>query len=214
MIKAICFIILLVVLAQTQTITPYYILPVQTTRNTVTSYSFLFHTDTRIGTNAKVSIAFPFEFSPNSLNQATRVRYAIGNQDLQNATWSINLYTYTIQLDFIPIGNITIVIDNIRNPKDYTTSSYYVVETLFKNVVITRNSEFGRIPFTKAPTTTSGGLVKNKLNTYIEQGSSYRFLFTPSKSYPANSTLRFIFPEGFSSNRVQCNVSGIVDRRM
>ena len=80
-----------------------------------------------IATNAKVSIAFPWEFSPNSLNQATRVQFAIGNNDLRNATWSINLYTYTIQLDYIPIGNITIVIDNILNPRGYTASSFFVV---------------------------------------------------------------------------------------
>lgn len=30
-----------------------------------------------------------------------------------------------------------------------------------------------------------------------------------SKAYPANSTLRFIFPEGFTSAKVICNITGV-----
>jgi len=107
-----------------------------------------------------------------------------------------------------------LLIDGIRNPKEYTTSSYFVVKTKFNNVVVTSNNEFGRVPFTPAPIVTAGGVVKNHLNVYIEQGASYTFTFTPSKTYPAQSSIRFIFPEGFSSNQVQCNVSGVADTGM
>jgi len=67
----------------------------------------------------------------------------------------------------IPIGNLTIVIDNILNPADYSTSSYFVVSTLFKSVVVTSNNEYGRVPFTETPITTPGGLVNNRANNYI-----------------------------------------------
>lgn len=54
-------------------------------------------------------------------------------------------------------------------------------------------------------------LVYNYRNTLIEQGSSWVFKFTLSKTYPADTTIRFVFPEGFSSHKVQCNVSGVID---
>ena len=76
MMKSGFFFILIAVLAQAQTITPYYLLPVQTTQNVITSYSFNFYTDTEITSNAWVAVIFPFEFLPNKLNQATRVRYS------------------------------------------------------------------------------------------------------------------------------------------
>ena len=140
MMKSLLLIILLVGLSQQQSVTPYYILPVQTTQNVVTSYSFLFGTDTSISTNAQVAIVFPFEFSPNELTKINRVQCAIGNNPLSNVTYSIRLYTVTINLDQIPIGNVTVVINNILNPKDYSTSSFFSVQTLFKNVVVTSNS--------------------------------------------------------------------------
>jgi hypothetical protein len=117
----------------------------------VTSYSFLFYTDTDIASNAWVAITFPFEFSPNALTQVNRVRYLTNGAVLQNATFALNLYTFTVQIKQIAIGNITIVIDGVLNPKDYTTSSFFSLQTLFKNVVVTSNTQFARVPFTPAP---------------------------------------------------------------
>ena len=54
-------------------------------------------------------------------------------------------------------------------------------------------------------------LVYNYRNTLIEQGSSWVFKFSLSKTYPADTTYRFVFPEGFSSHKVQCNISGVID---
>ncbi len=54
-------------------------------------------------------------------------------------------------------------------------------------------------------------IVNNYLNTLVEMGSSWVFNFTLSKSYPANTTIRFIFPEGFSTLKIQCNITGISD---
>ena len=96
MIKSTFFLVLLLMVAQTQKITHYNLLPVQTTQDVVTTYSLLFGTDTRISSNAQVSITFPFEFLPRNLNKATRVRYAIGTGALQNATWAIFSRTYII----------------------------------------------------------------------------------------------------------------------
>lgn len=141
MIKSIFLVILLLAVAYPQTITPYQLLPVQTTQNVNTTYSFLFATDTKITNSPSVSITFPFEFSVNALTQASRVRYAVADGALQEATWSFNLRTFNIPISpSIPIGNITIVIDNILNPEDYTTSSHFVVSTLFKSVVVTTNN--------------------------------------------------------------------------
>lgn len=149
--KSLLLTIFLLSLAHQQTITPYYILPVQTTQNVITSYSFLFYTDTSIANNAWVAITFPFEFSPTALTQVSRVRYSVTGSLPLVTKWSVNQYQFLIQLNQIPIGNVTIVIDNVLNPSDYTTSSYFVVQTLFQNVVITSNKQFGRTPFTSAP---------------------------------------------------------------
>jgi hypothetical protein len=153
MIKSFLLIVFLAAGVWTQDITPYYVLPVQTTQNVLTTYSFLFGTDTAIASNAQVSIAFPFEFDPTALTHATKVRYLINGTQLQNAIWTLNNRTFTIQTGSIAIGNITVVIDGVLNPKDYTTSSYFTVQTLFKNVVVTSNSVFARVPFTPAPST-------------------------------------------------------------
>lgn len=61
---------------------------------------------------------------------------------------------------------------------------------------------------------TSGGLVNNYVNNFIEQGSSWTFNFTLSTNYSGNSSLRFVFPQDFLSNKIQCNVSGIIDTNM
>jgi hypothetical protein len=153
MMKSLLLVILLTALAGAQSITPYYVLPVQTTQNVVTAYSFLFYTDTDITSNAWVAVTFPFEFSPNALTQVSRVRYLTNGSVLQNATFSLTGYTFAIQVQQIAIGNITIVIDGVLNPLDYTTSSYFAVETRFKNVAVTSNAQFARVPFTKAPGT-------------------------------------------------------------
>ncbi len=43
----------------------------------------------------------------------------------------------------------------------------------------------------------------------IEQGSSWIFKFRPSASYSSNSSLRFLFPSGFTTNKIVCNVTGL-----
>lgn len=139
--KSISVFIIILTLASTQTITPEYILPVQTTQNVVTSYSFHFHIDTAIANNAFVAIKFPFEFSPNALTQVTRIRLSTTGSLPTTIRWSISgYYTFLIEVTSIAIGNITVVIDNILNPSSYTSSSYFTVETRFKNVVVTSNS--------------------------------------------------------------------------
>jgi hypothetical protein len=55
------------------------------------------------------------------------------------------------------------------------------------------------------------GQVFNFENNLIEQGSTWVFRFTLAGSYGQNSTIRFVFPEGFNSNKVQCNITGIID---
>jgi hypothetical protein len=56
--------------------------------------------------------------------------------------------------------------------------------------------------------------VNNYVNTYIEQGSSWTFNFTLGGNYSSNSSIRFIFPQDFYSNKIQCNVSGNIDPNM
>ena len=90
---------------------------------------------------------------------------------------------------------MTVVIGDILNPKDAEISSNFVVETLFLNVVVTKNEEFGRTSFTSSPVDSGANLlVYNYENTLIEQGSSWVFEFTLSTTYPSGTTIRLVFP--------------------
>lgn len=40
------------------------------------------------------------------------------------------------------------------------------------------------------------------------------FRFNLVGTYGQNSTIRFVFPDGFRSSKVQCNITGIVDSTM
>ena len=60
-----------------------------------------------------------------------------------------------------------------------------------------------------APTTFA--TINNYENLLIDQGSSWTIEFTLAQSYPINSTLRFIFPQGFQSLQIQCSVEGLSD---
>lgn len=152
MIKSLLLIICIYSFAQAQVITPYYILPAQTTQNAITSYSFLFYTDTAIASNAWVRINFPIEFDQSKLQLVSKIRYLTNGTQLLNATWRVSSSSFTIWIGQIQVGNITVVIDNVQNPNnDYSTSSYFSVSTLFTNVVVTSNSLFGRTSFTKTP---------------------------------------------------------------
>ena len=71
MMKSIFTLIIIFTLASTQTITPYEILPLRTTQNVLTSYSFHLNTDTDIANNAFVAIKSPFEFSANALTEVS-----------------------------------------------------------------------------------------------------------------------------------------------
>lgn len=94
-------------------------------------------------------------------------------------------------------------------------SSNFNMKTLFRDVTVTENLQFGKLPFTQASIiSTAIGQVYNYENDLIEQGSTWVFRFTLTGSYGQNSTIRFVFPEGFTSNKVQCNITGIVDSSM
>jgi hypothetical protein len=151
MIKSLLLLLLLCAFTRHQNITPYYILPVETTQNAITSYSFLFGTDTAISTNALVRITFPFEFDARFLPKINRVRYSTNTSALINATFIVNQNIILIQVNQIQIGNITIVIDNVLNPTGFQQSSSFVIETLFQNVVVTSNNQFGSTIFSSTP---------------------------------------------------------------
>ena len=129
MIKYLLVALMTLLLVQGQYLTPYYILPVQNTQDIVTSYAFLFYTDTPITNNAQVVVIFPAEFSPTDLAQVTKVRYALGGNPLQVAEWSVSLNIFTLSLGSIAIGNVSLLIDSVRNPNQQMTSGYFMVRT-------------------------------------------------------------------------------------
>ena len=63
-IKANIFLFALVVSVLSQQNTPVFLEPIETTKDTLTSYSITFVSDTLITHSAKIRITFPFEFDP------------------------------------------------------------------------------------------------------------------------------------------------------
>lgn len=196
-----------------QYITPlgnFPILPYDTTQGANTSYSFYFNTDTDIEASARVQVIFPMEFDSRTLALFSNCQYKGWNDtNYSPAICSVSFNTFTIEAGTIIAGNLSVVINGVVNPYYVSMSSQFTLSTLFKTIHITTNPQFGQTPFSSTPATSSIGTVTNAFNTLIDQGSSWIFTFTPSNSYAANSSLRFIFPSGFSTNKIVCNVTGL-----
>lgn len=199
-----------------QYVTPtgkFSILPYDTSQGAVTSYAFFFNTDTDITDNAWVRVVFPSEFDPRKLALFTGCLYqGPGDTDYSTASCSVSYNTITIRAGSIVAGDLSVVISGVTNPTTANISSQFSIATLFQQIEVTTNAQFGQSPFSAAPATSSVGTVQNAFNTLIEQGSSWIFSFTPSQAYPANSSLRFIFPTGFQTNQITCNVTGLYNQ--
>lgn len=155
---------------------------------------------------------FPFEFDPRALISYTGCKLQRSTGSLTTVPCTISNRTFTVDAGAIAIESMIVVISNILNPVDSDMSSQFTVQTLFKQVIVESNSDFGKTPFTAAPI--NGGstmTVNNFENVLVEMGSSWVFQFTLSKSYPTNTSIRFIFPEGFSTVKIQCNITGVSD---
>jgi len=55
----------------------------------------------------------------------------------------------------------------------------------------------------------SKGAVYKLSNDRISEGSSWEFRFTPASSYSSGNSLRFTFPDGFTTKQVLCDVNTI-----
>jgi hypothetical protein len=199
-----------------QAVTPvgkFPILPYDTTQGAITSYAFYFSSDTDITDNASVQVIFPTEFDPRSLALFTGclIQGSSDNEYLP-VPCSVSYNSFTIKAGSITAGDLSVVVNGITNPLSSTISSQFAISTLFQTIQVTTNMQFGQSPFSAAPVTSSVGTVQNTFNTLIEQGSSWVFNFTPSQAYPANSSLRFIFPTGFNTNKIVCNVTGLFNQ--
>ena len=134
--KSLMVLVLLIglTLHQSVTIKPDYILPETSAKGETTSYSLRFNLSEGVPSNAHITVDFPTEFSPNALTQISRVRWALDNDELQTANWTITLRTIKLDIGSLKAGSITIVLDNVANPSDYSTSSYFTVGVLFQEV--------------------------------------------------------------------------------
>ena len=68
----------LLLMVNSQTITPSMLLPVETTKGIATEYSIGFETDTDVPHSAKIIVKFPFEFDPLDLIDNTGCKVKIG----------------------------------------------------------------------------------------------------------------------------------------
>jgi len=114
--KCIVVILLLVALTNQQQLTPYLLLPVETTQNVYTDYAFSFYTDTNIQNDANVQIDFPYEFDPRYLNLYSSCKYSSGDASLVTTSCKLNIRSFTINVKSIKPGNVTILVKNILNP--------------------------------------------------------------------------------------------------
>ena len=136
--------------------TPTFLMPVETTENKTTSYSVVFNSDTTIPHSAKIRISFPFEFEPGKLINFGKCEFRRGNEKLAEIPCQLSIRSFTIVVNKINKDEeMTIVITNIMNPTNVEMTSNFVVQTLFLNVVVTENTEFGKATITRVPSTYS-----------------------------------------------------------
>lgn len=124
-------------LSRQQTLNPLLLLPTETTQNVSADYAFKFSTDTSISDSASIQLIFPFEYDPRQLIKYTGCYYSNGNGTLIQASCSVNLRTFIINVGQIQAGTITVFIKAITNPVEASTSSNFIMRTLFRDVIIT-----------------------------------------------------------------------------
>ncbi len=140
---------LLFCLARQQTLSPLLLLPTETTQNVSVDYAFKLYTDTNVPHSASIALTFPFEYDPRELIKYTGCYFSNGTAPLQQRPCSVSLRTFTVNVGQIQAGSLTIFIKNIKNPVEASMSSHFSMKTSFRDVTITENLQFGKLPFTK-----------------------------------------------------------------
>ena len=69
--------------------------------------------------SAAIRITFPFEFDPRGLIKHQGCRLKRANQSIEDAQCSLSNRSFTVQVGHIDMGQIIVVISNIRNPLNY-----------------------------------------------------------------------------------------------
>lgn len=94
----------------------------------------------------------------------------------------------------------------MQNPALYQASGQFKIQTLYNDVVMDRNEIFGQQFFAQPPGTLASGSVVIDTNSKIREGSTLKFTFRTAADYAAGNSIRFTFPEGFTSSRAMCDV--------
>ncbi|EAR88803.2 hypothetical protein TTHERM_00262990 (macronuclear) [Tetrahymena thermophila SB210] len=174
-------------------------------------YSFQFVPDNRIETGGSIQIIFPQDFDalsfPNNLE--CRVQTQESNPFQIAECSSLSARVIKVTLDQIPATLITVIVGEVTNPRFTDTSSQFKIRSYRNDVLIDSNDGFGFISFSQSPGQILNPNIFRLSNSRIREGSSWEFSFTPSQSYPAGCSLRFTFPEGYTSKQALCDVQGL-----
>ncbi|KAL4505423.1 hypothetical protein ABPG72_002485 [Tetrahymena utriculariae] len=174
-------------------------------------YSFQFVPDNRIETGGSIQIIFPQDFDALSFPNNFECRVQTQESDpFQIAECSsISARVIKVTLDIIPARIITVIVGEVTNPRFTDTSSQFKIRSYRNDVLIDSNDGFGFISFSQSPGQILNPNIFRLSNSRIREGSSWEFSFTPSKAYPAGCSLRFTFPEGYTSKQALCDVQGL-----
>lgn len=90
---------------------------------------------------AQIKLTFPFEFDPRVLTLYTGCRFKNSKSTiLMSVPCSLENRTFTLSAGSLSSNeNLIIVVNNIQNPTDAELSSNFLLETLFKNVIVDKN---------------------------------------------------------------------------
>jgi hypothetical protein len=114
--KYLILLVLLISLSSQQILSPIMLLPTETTQNVTADYAFSFYTDSNVPHSASIRIVFPFEYDARILTRHKGCYFSFGSDMLKESQCSLNRNTFTIKIESIVIGNMTVLIKNIRNP--------------------------------------------------------------------------------------------------
>lgn len=132
-------------------IQPTLLLPIESTKGVTTEYSIGFIPEETVPHSAKIKVIFPFEFDPRALINYSDCKLQRATGTLSVVPCSISNRTFTLEVGTIALEATTVVIGNILNPSDGEMSSQFIIQTLFKQVTVEVNEDFGRTPFTNTP---------------------------------------------------------------
>ena len=168
--------------------------------------AFSVHMDSFIEANAKVRITYPSEFTAVNLGIDVCVGQLISSATQVQVPCTVEGNVVTWILGTVIPGDITLAVENVRNPSVTGGTGNFMVELLADEYVLEVNNALGTVGITDTPVTlTSNTVTPPSVITEVPDQpavinaiQTYTFRLIPSIDLPVATWLRMTFPPKFN----------------